>query len=96
MLSRIESTMWGRRLDYDYLEWIARKAEKFGVTGTTFFRDDGSIEVIAEGEESALEKFTKRLSRGHLFIQVENFSVVWSKPSGKYEDFSIFEKESSF
>ncbi len=96
MLSRIESTMWGRRLDYNYLEWIARKADKYDLTGTTFFRDDGSIDVIAEGEEKYLEKFTKRLSRGHFFIRVENFSVVWSNPSGKYEDFSIFEKESSF
>ena len=58
MLSRIESTMWGRRLDYDYLEWIARKAEKFGVTGTTFFRDDGSIEVIAEGEDCGTRTVT--------------------------------------
>ena len=85
--------MWARRLTYNYLSWIANKATQFGLTGCAFFREDGSIEVIAEGEEENLELFADKLSRGHIFIRIENFSVTWHHPTSEFQDFSIIEKE---
>ena len=91
----IESTVWGKDLNYEYLEWIYRHAIRLGLKGTTFFRNDGSIKVIAEGEEKNLLLFLKKLKRGRFFIPVfhpvENFFVTWHEPRNEFEDFSINE-----
>jgi acylphosphatase len=91
----IESTMWGKNLDYDYLLWIHRYAVQLGLKGITFFKNDGSIKVVAEGEEKNLLFFIKKLQRGRyffsLFSPIENFSVVWHEPRHEFENFSISE-----
>jgi acylphosphatase len=91
----IESTIFGRNIDYSYLQWISAHANKLSLKGITFFRNDGSIKVIAEGEEKKLEKLVKKLRRGRsffsIFSPVENFSVIWHEPRNEFEDFSINE-----
>ena len=95
MLRGIESTIYGKNLSYDYLVWIRRNAIRFGLKGITFFKNDGSIKTIAEGEEKNLLFFVKKLRRGRfvlpLFSPVENFSVNWEEPKHDFEDFSISE-----
>lgn len=91
----IESTMSGKNLDYDHLLWINKIANELGLTGITFFHNDGSVKVIAEGEENILLFFIKKLKRGRyffpIFSQIESFSVVWQEPKHEFEDFSISE-----
>ena len=95
MLKGIESTMWGKNLSYDYLLWIRRHAIRLELKGITFFKNDGSIKVIAEGEEKNLPFFIKKLKRGRfffpLFSPVENFSIKWCEAKHEFEDFSISE-----
>ena len=95
MLKCIDSTMSGKNLNYDYLLWISHQAIQFGIKGITFFKNDGSLKVIAEGEERNLLFFMKKLRRGRfllpLFSPVENFSMTWREPKNEFEDFSISE-----
>lgn len=87
--------MSGKNLSYDYLLWINRQAIRFGIKGITFFKNDGSLKVVAEGEERNLLFFMKKLRRGRfllpLFSPVENFSINWCEPKHDFEDFSISE-----
>ncbi len=91
----IECTMWGRRLEYDYLLWVDRIANTLGLKGITFFKNDGSIKVVAEGEEDTLLFFIRKLKRGRSFFpflsKIENFSVTWQEAKKEFEDFSIVE-----
>ena len=91
----IEGTISGRNLNYDYLLWINQKANEFGLKGITFFHNDGSLRVIAEGEEEGLDKFIRKLKHGpHFFAffsPVESFSVTWQEPKNEFKDFSISE-----
>ena len=91
----IEGLMWGKNLNYDYLLWIYNIAISLGLKGITFFRNDGSIKVIAEGGEKSLLFFVKKLKRGRFFFPVfspvENFSIKWCTPKNDFEDFSISE-----
>lgn len=91
----IESTMWGKNLNYDYLLWIKHHAIRLGLKGITFFKNDGSIKVIAEGEERNLLFFISKLQRGRflfpVFSPVENFSMIWHEPRNEFENFSISE-----
>lgn len=95
MLKSIESTMWGKNLNYDYLLWIRNNAVGLGLKGITFFKNDGSLKVIAEGEERNLLFFISKLKRGRFFFPIfspiENFSIVWQEPKNEFENFSISE-----
>lgn len=96
MIERIECRISGERLGYDYTHWISRTANKMGIAGVAFLDNDGSIKVIAEGDDTKLEKFAKRIQTGHpifhMFVSVTNFSVLWHKATGEYQDFSVLEK----
>jgi len=91
----IESTVWGKNLTHDYLLWVRNNAIQFDLKGMTFFKSDGSIKIIAEGDERNLLFFIKKLKRGPFFFPifspVENFSVLWHGPRHEFEDFSISE-----
>ena len=91
----IDRTISGKNLDYNYLLWITDHAIRLGLKGITFFKNDGSIKVIAEGEEKNLLFFIKKLKRGRfffpLFSPIENFSITWHEPKHEFEDFSISE-----
>lgn len=95
MIRCIESTMWGKNLNYNYLLWICDHAINLGLKGITFFKNDGSIKVIAEGDERNLLFFIKKLRRGRFFLPlfspVENFSIQWHEPRNEFEGFSISE-----
>lgn len=91
----IDSTISGKNLDHDYLLWIRQNAIRFGLKGITFFKNDGSIKVVAEGEERNLLFFIVKLKRGRyffsLFSPIENFSITWHEPKNEFADFSISE-----
>src|SRR3989338_7018804 len=76
----IESTISGKNLGYDYLLWINRQATRLGLKGITFFKSDGSIKVIAEGEEKNLLFLIKKLRTKFLFfISHKYFSAEKSR-----------------
>ncbi|KKQ88019.1 MAG: hypothetical protein UT09_C0005G0001 [Parcubacteria group bacterium GW2011_GWF2_38_8] len=93
MLKRIEVTMWAERLSYDYLSWAKGIATRLNINGVAFFKNDGSAEIVAEGEERNLIKFVNRLKRGrffaHFFSPIENFSAAWKEPKKEFETFFI-------
>lgn len=95
MLKCIENTISGKNLDYEYLLWIEKNANQLGLKGITFFKNDGSIKVITEGEEENLFMFMNKLKRGpyyfSLFSPVENFATTWQEPKNEFVDFSISE-----
>jgi acylphosphatase len=65
------------------------QAFQLGVTGYVRNLPDGTVAVMAEGEEAALETFLEKLQRGPGSARVENVAVSWSEPEGKYVDFRI-------
>lgn len=95
MIRCIESTMWGKNLNHKYILWIYNHAKELGLKGIVFLKNDGSIKIVAEGEENNLLFFVKKLKRGRFLIPffspVENFSVVWHEARNEFEDFSISE-----
>lgn len=89
MIKCIESGIAGKGLDFDSLSKIKNQAIKLGIVGTTFMKDDGSIKVIAEGNDADLEEFAKTLKPSRFFSSIENFYILRKEPSVKYKDFSI-------
>lgn len=55
---------------FRFFTW--QQAQKIGLSGTVRNRDDGSVEVIAQGSEKQLTQFKQWLVQGPRFAQVEN------------------------
>lgn len=91
MVERIECRISTEKSSDSYLPWIARAAKDLGLTGIVYNTDDGSIGIIAEGDDELLTKFSKKITEVHPFSLtiVDNFFMKWHKATGEYKDFYI-------
>jgi acylphosphatase len=62
-----------------YRAFAQEKAHEFKVTGSAKNCDDGSVEVIAQGDEAQLKQFLESISAGPENAQVESLEVEWGK-----------------
>ena len=60
-----------------------------GLVGVVRNDADGSVEVIAEGDRAALDRFEARIRRGPSGARVEAVDREIGLASGHYSDFSI-------
>ena len=72
-----------------YRDFARRSARALGITGSARNLPDGAVEVVAQGEEDALRRFTARLERGPFLSRVERVEVYSRVPSERYDDFRI-------
>lgn len=66
-----------------------REARALGLGGWVRNAEDGTVEVWAEGEETALEEFLAWLKVGPSAAWVREVKVSREVPKGKYTSFSI-------
>lgn len=72
-----------------YRDFVTRHARALGVTGEVKNMPDGTVSVVAEGEESALMLLIEKLKRGPLLAYVEAVRVVWKDATHAFTDFNI-------
>jgi len=66
-----------------------RQAQTHGVTGWVRNLDDGRVEAVFEGEESAVKAVVEFCSRGPRSAQVTDIAVDWEPFKGEFQSFSI-------
>ena len=67
----------------------AREATTRGLTGRVWNRNDGAVEVIAEGDAAAIEQLAQWLGRGPRMAQVEGVERTDLGGDPRYRDFRI-------
>ena len=65
------------------------EAEKLGIVGWARNLDDGSVEVMAEGDRENVDEFIKWCKSGPPFAKVEKVEVEELKGIEGFSDFSI-------
>ena len=60
-----------------------------GLHGWVRNRPDGRVEVVAEGDSEALERFERHVRQGPPSARVENVEMDDTTPSGRDTGFSI-------
>ena len=75
-------TVAGRVQGVGYRYFVLRQAERLGVTGYAENRPDGSVWVVAEGSESALDDLASELERGPGFASVDGVARESISPRG--------------
>lgn len=68
-----------------------REARRLGLVGTVRNRSDGSVEIVAEGEETAIRELHGWAQKGPSVARVERVDTRWRGYSGEFADFRILE-----
>lgn len=89
MQKRIEAIVSGKVQMVMYRDFAQRMAWLLKLKGEVQNLKDGTVRVVAEGREDALERYIQKLHRGPLLARVDGVEVVWSEAAGGYEKFSI-------
>lgn len=64
-------------------------SRNFTVTGYVRNLTDGSVELIAEGDEQELKDFVEAITRSHLGAMIRETRIVWEAPENRFESFEI-------
>ncbi len=89
MNKRIECQITGRVQMVMYRDFACRKARKLGLQGVVKNNADGSVTVIAEGEEVTLAKYVEFLNRGPVLAHVEHVGTIWGDEKREFSEFII-------
>ena len=89
MIRYMESGISGKGLGFNCLKQIKNTAVKFQIKGIVFTKPDGSIRVVAEGEEKDLIGFANELEAENNSREIENFYIKLSEPNKDLRSFHV-------
>ena len=73
----IDCVVRGKVQGVGYRLFVKKQADKLGLTGFAQNEEDGSVNVVAQGEPEILEKFVESLKSGPYFSRVDEVKVNW-------------------
>jgi acylphosphatase len=88
-MNRIECIVTGRVQMVMYRDFAQRTARRLGVFGWVKNEDDGSVRIVAEGDELVLDKYLTALKKGSILSRVENITADWKDATKEFSDFDI-------
>lgn len=89
MHKRLEAKIFGRVQFVLFRDFVKRQADKLGLFGEVENMSDGSVFVVAEGEQAKLEELLTRLKKGSIFARVLSIEAEWLPATGAFSDFRI-------
>jgi len=69
---------------------VYQKAVSLGIAGYAENLYDGSVEVVAEGEEESIKELINFIKTGLRWAKVDNVEERWLDYKGEYRDFRIY------
>lgn len=89
MIKRIECIISGRVQLVMYRDFATRTAKRCGIVGTVHNESNGTVTLIAEGEENVLKEYIVQLQKGSILSWVNDVAVEWLQPSDEFSHFDI-------
>ena len=90
-LKQLQLTVKGRVQGVYFRASAQREARRLGLTGWVKNRADGSIEILAEGEEVAIRDLYGWAQKGPGAARVDRVESRWRSFSGEFPDFRIID-----
>lgn len=89
-MKRLEAVVSGRVQGVGFREFVRHEASSRGITGYVRNGDDrNTVELVAEGEDTALEDLVKALREGPRFARVEDVDEKWVDAGRGFARFSV-------
>jgi acylphosphatase len=86
---RIHLLVRGRVQGVYFRASAQREAKRLGLTGWVKNRDDGGVEIVAEGEEDQVKDLLVWAQHGPSTARVEEVDTRWRSYTGEYSEFKI-------
>lgn len=89
LIAAAEIIVEGRVQGVGFRAYVDRRASLLGVTGYVMNLNDGRVRVHAEGERHVIDALINELRRGPRGARVEQASVRWIEPTGRFASFGV-------
>jgi acylphosphatase len=88
-MKRLHATITGHVQGVYFRDFVRMQARRLRLTGWVRNNPDGSVEVVAEGEDVALSHLKLLLEKGPAGARVEEVEATNTAPTGEFSDFTI-------
>jgi len=75
VVKRSKITLHGKVQGVFFREFAKQNANKLGIVGYAKNNKDGTMEIVAQGEERKLDEFVRLCKKGPIFAKVESANV---------------------
>lgn len=86
---RLEATVTGLVQGVYFRHYTHQEAVRLGLKGWVANQPDGSVKVVAEGDEAALQRLLTFLHRGSPSSHVEHVDTLWAEATGSFSGFNV-------
>jgi acylphosphatase len=90
-LKQLHMVVRGRVQGVYFRASVQREARRLGVCGWVRNRTDGALEIVAEGEETAVRDLHGWAQKGPSAARVDKVDTRWRSYVGEYSDFRILD-----
>jgi len=89
MNKQIILKIYGRVQMVLYRDSARRKAKKLGLTGWVMNESDGTVKLVAEGEERGLKQLVDWCYNGPILAKINKIDIDWQEATGQFKEFKI-------
>ncbi len=93
MEKRAELIIFGQVQKASFRYFIDELAFDLNLRGYVKNLDDGTVQVVCEGEEGAISELLDKININRYPVRVENIAVIYKKLTGEYKTFEILWSE---
>jgi acylphosphatase len=86
---RLHARVFGRVQGVNFRYYTQREANILGLTGWVANRFDGSVEVVAEGDKSVIQRFLAFLHQGPPSARVDRVQIDWGEARDEFNNFRV-------
>lgn len=89
MIRSLQSIVTGKVQGVAYRAWIEGQAKSLDVKGWARNLADGTVEVLAQGDEAAVQELRTRLLKGSTLARVSDVRSKWIEYDKEHTGFEI-------
>ena len=88
-MQRLNIICHGRVQGVFYRDSTRKKAVELGLVGTVKNLPDGTVQIVAEGEQQQLDALVQWARQGPPASEVSHLDITTEEPAGLFESFKI-------
>jgi acylphosphatase len=88
-MERLHAVIRGNVQGVGFRYFIQRRARQLGLRGWVRNNDDGTVELVAEGDKPDLEQLQMAAEEGPRMARVQRVEAKWSSATGGLDAFEL-------
>lgn len=88
-MRQLHAIITGHVQGVNFRMYTQQKARDLNITGWVRNRPDGTVEVLAEGEQDTLDQLHDWLHHGSPMATVDKVEATWDAAEGQFKSFEI-------